>query len=143
MNKLKAIAALTSLFIANYCFAKEIRFDGNFWRSLDQSQQILFINGVFQGLSIEQMNVFRSLLEASKTPEDAKAQREVASKKSDYFFKHVSSLQISDGLTAFYSEFKYRTIKIEHAIPIIAMQIRGENQKIIDIEIETWRNFGE
>ena len=106
------VAALTSNGIAS---EHETR-DGNWWRTLSETQRVFVCTGMFEGV-----RTARTIL--AQENQDAIDQKYTASVRS--LFAGITIGQCVDGVNEFYKDFRNRTIEIPVAFWIVAWQTKG------------------
>ena len=105
-----------------YGAADEIRFDGNFWNKSDRTVKEFFISGILGGIIAGQDRVTASAMEGvEKGQVDIKCFAAISSLKNslEADLEKIKVGQIVDGIDAFYSDFKNRSIKVKWAFLVV------------------------
>jgi hypothetical protein len=115
------------------------RRDGNFWRGSTAHDKTVYVTGFFDGmtfggrLSSWSMNLARP---------DVHAEIKVLASydaMADYYFGHVTAIQLADGLDKFYEDYRNRNIQIYDAIWLVANSISGKSDAEMQTLIENFR----
>jgi hypothetical protein len=141
MKKLILVAIIILGTVA-YVGADEIRFDGNFWNKSDKTVKEFFISGILGGIIAGQDRVTASAMEGvEKGQVDMKCFAAISSLKNslEADMGKIEVEQIVDGIDAFYSDLKNRSIKVKWAFLVVWQQIKGTPEEEIKKFIESVR----
>lgn len=122
------IAALSASFAA---LGEPNQRTGNFWRSMDQLQQQIYLAGIMDGTELGRdlisMGCYGKQLydnpEGVLCSVDAQGKFVVG---YDNYLQNVSSEQIRDGLDALFEDFRNRKIRVDDGVFIVLRQIAGD-----------------
>ncbi|HKO57423.1 MAG TPA: hypothetical protein VJ276_16225 [Thermoanaerobaculia bacterium] len=101
------------------------RRDGNWWRTLDRLHQIAFALGLLDGINV---GGNLSWWETYETDPSDPCIKKARISHDDYvrrYLEDVSSVQIRDGLTKFYADYRNRRIPVERAVWLVLNEIAG------------------
>ena len=141
MKKLMLVVLIILGTVANVG-AEELRFDGNFWNKSDRTVKEFFISGVLGGIIAGQDRVTASAMEGvEKGQVDLKCFAAISSLKNslEADLEKIKVGQIVDGIDAFYSDSKNRSIKVKWAFPVVWQQTKGTSEEEINKFIESVR----
>ena len=141
MKKLILVVLIILGTVANVG-ADEVRFDGNFWNKSDRTVKEFFISGVLGGIIAGQDRVTASAMEGvEKGQVDMKCFAAISSLRNslEADLEKIKVGQIVDGIDAFYSDSKNRSIKVKWAYLVVRQQIKGASEEEIKKFIESVR----
>lgn len=113
--------------------------DGNWWRNQTEEQKTMYTTGFFDGTSLGHEFSFWNF--ANTKEKEACAADAVESFKTYWqkYGQNVTNIQIADGLTTFYSDYRNRSILIPDAVWLVLNSIAGTPQVELDKMIENFR----
>lgn len=122
------IAALSASFAA---LGEPNQRTGNFWRSMDQLQQQIYLAGVMDGAELGRdlisMGCYGKQLydnpEGVLCSVDAQGKFVVG---YDKYLQNVSNEQIHDGLNVLFEDYRNRKIRVDDGVFIVLRQIAGD-----------------
>lgn len=129
-----------SLFLALSQTAQpQPRRDGNWWRTLDRIQQISFTLGMLDGINIG--GNFAWWETYSTSPADPCIKKAQTSHEHYVrrYLTNVSSVQLRDALTSFYSDSRNRHIPVERAVWLVLNVLAGTPENELQEMIENTR----
>ena len=121
--------------------AQNSRRDGNWWRQRSEGERAGYMLGFFDGITLGYHFSFWGL-------EDKSGKLDVAmsNKVGDSYdlmigryTKGVDNLQISDGLTKFYEDYRNRTILISDGVWLVLNAISGKSEPEMETLTENYR----
>jgi hypothetical protein len=126
--------------------AEESRRDGNWWREQSAPTKAFYMTGFFDGMDLGAKFAAWGLM--TKKDETSTTLGPIPSKVytsyADYlekYLKHVTNIQISDGLDAFYNDYRNRTITLDSAVWLVLNTIAGTPAKDLEKMIDNFRKF--
>ena len=119
-------------------FAEDRR-DGNWWMGIQQIGKVHYMIGLFDGSVLGGQFAYWDYAGAKDPASQAATQKALSSfqKYSEKYMVNVTSGQLVDGVDAFYSDYKNRSIRIQDAAWIILKGIAGEPPT--EAELNVWR----
>jgi len=141
MKKLILVVLIILGTVANVG-ADEVRFDGDFWNKSDRTVKDFFISGVLGGIIAGQDRVTASAMEGvEKGQVDLKCFAAISSLKNSLGadLEKIKVGQIVDGIDAFYSDSKNRSIEVKWAFLVVRQQTKGTSEEEIKKFIESVR----
>jgi hypothetical protein len=122
-------------------FADENRRDGNWWRDRTNFQRTEYVVGFFDGMELGSRFSYWNLETFKANKNDPIAGQVLASYATlkDRYFKELTNGQITDGLNAFYNDYRNRTIMLYDAVWLVVNMIAGESDTKMQSLIESFR----
>jgi hypothetical protein len=113
--------------------------DGNLWRTLTAEQKITYIAAFWDGMELgHEFDLFDLVNRKEKAACAADADKSFNT-YTDKYAKNVSNVQIVDGLNAFYSDYRNRSVPIHGGVWIVLNSIAGTPQETLDKMTENFR----
>jgi hypothetical protein len=143
---LASAALIVALILPTPAHPEENRRDGNWWREQSTLVKAHYMIGFFDGMDLGAKFAAWGLMtkkdETSTTlgPIPSKVYTSYADYQEKYL-KHVTNIQISDGLDAFYNDYRNRTITLDSAVWLVLNTIAGTPDKDLEKMIENFRKF--
>lgn len=135
-KKLILLVAVLILTSSNVATAQSQR-NGNWWLSIAYSYRGAYITGLFDGKNVAETFIVNSLKNDGKQINAIDVS--MVCGKLDGVFGNVTSGQLADGLSSFYSDYRNRKILVEDAIPVVIGEIDGVSEKILKESTENLR----
>lgn len=118
--------------------AQDTRRDGNWWNQQPLVARAIYLIGFGDGLELGKNFSVWDLVDSKNTSCATKAMQSFEQNKLR-FLSHVKTDQVADGVTAFYSDYRNRSILIHEAVWIVLNSIAGTPQTEINKMIENAR----
>ena len=137
-----ALAAVLLLVIfALPSLAGETEWDGYKWGKLSEDSKLYYIIGYADGMTriLAPIDYLLSLEDERFGDREKKGVGFVYDLYIDDFPWDFWYSQVSEGVNHFYNDSQNKIILIPDAIRIVSMQLRGETEEKINLEIETLR----
>jgi hypothetical protein len=114
--------------------------DGNWWTTISAETKNMYVVGMFDGMHLGGEFAYWGTLEkyGIKDPAVGKAMDSYDGLNKKYF-SNVTSLQVSDGLTEFYKDYRNRSISVSDALWPVVKEIAGDPQAEIDSLVRNLR----
>jgi hypothetical protein len=107
------------------------RHDGNWWTQQSAGFRLLYILGFMDGMDLGSKFSSADTVEETR-PESKDDARRTYEKRTKLYFTNVTVGQISDGLDAFYRDYRNRSINLVEGFEIVLRSIKGEDvEKLI------------
>lgn len=113
--------------------------DGNWWREQDKILKLAYMTGFLDGIHLG--NNF-AMWDFMDDPESESCLKKVALSTSAYEDKYllkVKVAQLVDGIDAFYSDYRNRSISLHNAVWLVLNEIGGTPKEKLDKMIEAFR----
>jgi len=132
-----AAVCCIALVLATPSLAQRQRnFNGEVWPTLDTVAKYAWLNGYIAGLDTATVSAPFAMCSDAKDPQDCYV---AASRKMEPYLlgnmRGIPLAQISDGLDAFYADYKNRRIEIQYATSYVARSIRGASADDLERQI--------
>jgi hypothetical protein len=113
--------------------AEGTRHDGNWWHQQSAGFRLLYILGFMDGMDLGSRFSTPDTVDAVEARRDAVPEaRRLYRNRTERYFTDVTVGQISDGLDAFFRDYKNRSITLTDAFEIVLRSIKGEDvEKLI------------
>jgi len=106
--------------------AEVTRHDGNWWTQQSAGFRLLYILGFMDGMDLgSRFSAPDTVDETRPEPEDDS--RKMYEKRTRLYFTNVTVGQISDGLDAFYRDYRNRSINLVDGFEIVLRSLKGED----------------
>jgi hypothetical protein len=117
------------------------RRDGNWWRGLTTSERFMYVTGFFDGMDLGNNFSYWGIKNKDGVIDLPVARRAMSSydEYSAKFFKEVTNSQVGDGLSAFYEDYRNRTIRVSDAVWLVVNSIAGKSDEEMKPLIENFR----
>jgi hypothetical protein len=110
--------------------ADDTRRDGNWWRTQSQVAQAMYMGGFFDGMELGHSFSYWELpLKYGKRDPVSATIVNSYSMMMEKYLKDVTNIQIADGLTKLYEDYRNRTIPIPNAVWLVVNAIAGKSDK--------------
>jgi hypothetical protein len=131
------LIACSTFFIAHAAAAPR---DGNWWRELSATQRTMYVAAFFDGMDLG-CDFSSWGLQSDDGHIDPSVAGAVKSfnKMMDAYTKNVTTLQIADGLTKFYEDYRNRKIQIAKAVWLVLNAISGKSEQEMEKMTESFR----
>lgn len=118
----------------------DARRDGNWWSTMSTESKNMYVVGVFDGMDFGRDFAIWGTIKkyGNADPAVGKAVASYDGLETKYLTS-VSSLQVSDGLTEFYKDYRNRSILVSGAIWPVMKEIAGDPQSDIDSLVRNLR----
>ncbi len=116
--------------------------DGNWWITQIHLAKVIYITGIYDGMILGLDFATWKYQEPNTTNVEEAGVAQALKSYNEYtklYLHNVTSLQLSDGLDSFYSDYKNRRIKIEGAIWLVLNGISGMSKDKLETLTESWR----
>ena len=108
--------------------AEDPRHDGNWWNRQSAGFRLLYILGFMDGMDLGSRF---SVLDKADLPDGRQGSlpdpRRTYRDRTEHYFANVTVGQISDGLDAFYRDYRNRSIALTDGFEIVLRSIKGED----------------
>lgn len=113
--------------------AEGTRHDGNWWNQQSAGFRLLYILGFMDGMDLGSRFSMPDPVDSEAAGRDAVPEpRRTYRNRTEHYFSHVTVGQISDGLDAFYRDYRNRSISLPDGFEIVLRSIKGEDvEKLI------------
>ena len=112
--------------------AEEMRHDGNWWTGQSAGFRLLYILGFMDGMDLGSRFSTPDNVSPQATPDAGADTRRTYRERTARYFTQVTVGQISDGLDAFYRDYRNRSIGLADGFEIVLRSIKGEDvEKLI------------
>lgn len=136
----RLFATLTLLLVIQLgAQAQNTRRDGNWWNKQDEVEKVNYLIGFFDGMDLGYHFSYWGILDTSN---GKTCTSEIVKSFSDYddkFSRTVPNEQVADGLDAFYSNSRNRSIKTRNAVWLVLNSIAGTPKNELNKMIESYR----
>jgi len=138
---MKHLRILAFLVATSTAFGAESHRNGTWWLEQSPTIQLSYITGVFDGVNVGIRFSGGAFLDNSmESPGKALIAFYGSCEKITHkYLAHVSSDQLADGLTAFYKDYRNRSIGISDAIWLVLNIISGKSDTEMQPMIEDSR----
>jgi len=121
--------------------AEENRRDGNWWRGQSAFAKASYMVGFFDGMELGKDFSYWGLAKTNDIQLDPMSSRvfDAYNNYREKFMKHVTNVQISDGLDTFYDDYRNRAITLPDAVWLVLNTIAGKPDKDMEKMIENFR----
>jgi hypothetical protein len=107
--------------------AEEARHDGTWWNRQSAGFRLLYILGFMDGMDLGSRFSAPDNAEATRTPDSSLDVRRTYKSRAERYFTSVTVGQISDGLDAFYRDYRNRSINLTDGFEIVLRSLKGED----------------
>jgi hypothetical protein len=113
--------------------------DGNWWRGIGIEEKTSYTTGFFDGIQLGHKFSYWAFSNDDKKGECLSDVTKSFVSFSEKYLQNVTNGQLVDGLDAFYSDYRNRSISIDDAVWLVANSIAGTPQDKLDKMIENFR----
>ena len=135
----KTITVLLLSILLASANAQSTRRDGNWWRGTDQSARVAYMVGFFDGMLLGNNFSYWKFINDTRSSDCSRKVNESFSEFSDKFFRNITDVQVVDGLNAFYTDYRNRSVIVNNAVWLVVNEISGTPREVLDPMIENWR----
>jgi hypothetical protein len=107
--------------------AEEARHDGTWWNRQSAGFRLLYVLGFMDGMDLGSRFSTPDKAEGTRTPDSSLDARRTFKSRTEHYFTNVTVGQISDGLDAFYRDYRNRSIILADGFEIVLRSIKGED----------------
>jgi hypothetical protein len=140
---MRRLAAL-GLVLFSFCIARadSDRRDGNWWRELTTPQRESYLTGFFDGMDLgNDFSYWGMMDDSGKTDASVAGAVKSYNIMLDKYLKDVTNVQLADGLTKFYEDYRNRKIMVPKAAWLVFNAISGKSQEEMDKMTESFRKY--
>ena len=107
--------------------AQEVRHDGTWWNRQSAGFRLLYILGFMDGMDLGSRFSMPDGAEGTRSSDATLDARRIYKSRTERYFTNVTVGQISDGLDAFYRDYRNRSISLADGFEIVLRSIKGED----------------
>jgi hypothetical protein len=107
--------------------AEEARHDGTWWNRQSAGFRLLYILGFMDGMDLGSRFSAPDQPEVKRAPDPGLDARRTYKSRTEHYFANLTVGQISDGLDAFYRDYRNRSINLADGFEIVLRSIKGED----------------
>lgn len=133
----KIVIAVLFIILFSVNASAQKKQDGNHWLEISKLSQINYIVGLIKGV-YKGMGILEIELLKNGSIDCHKIAYDLQTKWSDKYF-NANAGQIQDGLTQFFTDYRYRNIMIEDGFSIVLMEIAGDERSEIERIIKIYK----
>jgi hypothetical protein len=125
---MRALIVAASLFVCCVGLtAEEARHDGTWWNRQSAGFRLLYILGFMDGMDLGSRFSTPENAEVKRTPAPGVDARRTYQRRTEHYFANLTVGQISDGLDAFYRDYRNRSITLADGFEIVVRSLKGED----------------
>ena len=117
------------------------RRDGTWWRGLEPSERLMLVIGFLDGIELGNKFSYWGLITNGIVKDQAcfNTVKDSFLGYADRYFKNVTAGQLSDGMTAFYADYRNRSLTIPDAVWLVLQGISGVPADELEKKTENFR----
>jgi hypothetical protein len=117
-----------SLFVCSVALtADEARHDGTWWNRQSAGFRLFYVLGFMDGMDLGSRFSTPESAEVKGAPDRSDDPRRTYQRRTEHYFANVTVGQVSDGLDAFYRDYRNRSISLADGFEIVVRSIKGED----------------
>jgi hypothetical protein len=135
----KIVGTLLIVWLPGLAAAQTVAHDGNWWITVPSTVKQWYVAGFVDGIDVGAMaSLPKPLKKADRSCFETTTSSFLHFRKR--LLANVAYSQLSDGLDAFYADYRNRSITTDGGVWIVLNQIGGMPQKGVDELIQAWRS---